>query len=290
MNLRFWSILWLLAVGVSCNSPSDEGGQERADSDFEDAVLAEVFGNKLYLSDLSLVATSHDNPEDSIQALKTAINRWIKDELLLHEATQNIPDDLDIDKLVNEYRESLIRHHFEQQLVTSNLDTVVTDFDLKKHFEENKSHYTLEKSILRCLYIKVRKPVKSIKRIETWLDKPNTKNLINMRQYCTDYADFCLINPDKWYKWEDVKQSFPKAFSEKDLKEGYQRTFADFKYQYFIHILEFVSKKNEAPLSYFEEQAEKLIIRERKNRLLEELKGRLYEQSKGSSNVKIYVE
>lgn len=282
-------MLLLLVLFVACDEKTEQSTDQEKDIQ-NDVLLAEVYGKKLMLSDLSLVTNTYDNPQDSIQAIKTAINRWVKVQLLLHEATQNIPEDLDIDKLVKEYRESLIRHHFEQKLVATNLDTVVTEFDLKQHFEENKSRYTLEKSILRCLYIKVRKPVKSIKRIENWLDEPTTKNLQSMRGYCMDHADFCLVNPDKWYKWEDVKQSFPKQFKDSDLRAGNQRTFADFQYQYFIKVLEFVSKKNEAPLSYFEEQATKLIIRDRKNRLLEELKNRLFENSKGSSNVKIYVE
>ncbi|MDX1684272.1 MAG: hypothetical protein R3275_03490 [Saprospiraceae bacterium] len=283
------SFLVLSALFACQQAPGTSEGEENV-AEEEDVVLAEVYGTQLKLSDLSLVVDSYDDSKDSLAALKTAINRWVKDKLLLHEATENIPEDLDIDKLVKEYRESLIRHHYEQKLVSSQLDTVITEFDLMNHYEENKSRYTLEKSIIRCLYIKVRKPVRSIKRIEEWLDEPTTANLVNMRQYCTNYAEFCLVNPDKWYKWEDVKQSFPKQFKVKDLKAGNQRTFADFEHQYFIKILEFVSKKNEAPLSYFEEQAEKLIIRERKNRLLEELKSRLYEEAKGSQNVKIYIE
>lgn len=281
----FLGSLVILACGEE-SSVSDDGDSV----DDNDVILAQVYDSELRLSDLAMVANSYDNPEDSLQALKIAINRWVKDRLLLHEATQNVPEDLDIEKLVQEYRESLIRHHFEQKLVSNQLDTVVTEFDLMKHYEDNKSQYTLEKSIVRCLYIKAVKPVRSIKRIEDWLEKPTTKNLINMRQYCMDYADFCLVNPDKWYKWEAIKQSFPDAFKERDLKAGVRRTFADFKYQYFIHILEFVSQKNEAPLSYFEEQAEKLIIRERKNQVLEDLKTRLFEDSKGSSNVRIFVE
>lgn len=256
----------------------------------EDAIeLARVYDKSLYLSDLPTLEDHYESKEDSLEALRTAVNRWVRDELLLHEASNNISEDLNLDQLVEEYRESLIRHHYEQKLIATNLDTVVTEFDLKAHLEENEAHYNLEKSILRCLYIKVRKPVKSIKRIQEWLEKPDSKNLKSMRKYCRDYADYCLSNPDKWYKWEDVKKSFPDDFKERDLRSGTLRTFADFKHQYFIRILEYVSKKDDVPLSFFEEQATKLIIRERKNRLLEDLKMRLYEEQKSSSAVKIYV-
>ena len=273
-------------LGCQDGTTNDEEGNESSNQYVE---LARVHGKSLYLKDLPILAENYETQQDSINALLIAVNRWVKDELLIHEASKNIPDDLDIDQLVEEYRLSLIKHHFEQKLVSSNLDTVVTEFDLKKHLEENRSRYSLEKSIMRCLYIKVRKPVRSIKKIEGWLDKPDTKNLQSMRKYCMDHAEFCLVNPEKWYKWEDVKKSFPSAFKNSDLRNGKQRTFADFKYQYFIHILEFVSSKDDAPLSYFEEQATKLIIRERKNRLLEDLKDRLYENQKSGSEVKIFV-
>ena len=283
-----WGYVLVMALLMGCAEKPEPGDGPSADHQ-EDVILAEVYGKKLYASDIDMVSSSR-NATDSLKSLKIAINRWVKDQLLLHEASENIPEDLDIDKLVNEYRESLIKHHFEERLIATQLDTIVTEFDLKDHFEKNKSEYSLEKSIIRCLYIKVRKPVKSIKRIQEWLDEPTAKNMQYMRKYCINYAEFCLINPDKWYKWEDVKLSFPKEFKERDLRAGVQRTFADFTYQHYIHILEFVPKRTNAPMSYFEEQATKRIIRERKTRLLDDLRNRLYDQKKGGANVKIYVE
>jgi hypothetical protein len=283
-----WGYVWVLFLFFGCNQQPDTDGNSIPEEK-DNILLAEVNGKQLYVSDIEMVSSSK-NAEDSLQSLKVAVNRWVKDQLLLHEATENIPEDLDINKLVREYRESLIKHHFEEKLIATQLDTIVTEFDLQEHFEKNKSEYSLEKSIIRCLYIKVRKPVRSIKRIQEWLDEPTTKNMQYMRKYCMDYAEFCLINPDKWYKWEDVKKSFPEEFKERDLKAGVQRTFADFTYQHYIHILEFVPKKRNAPLSYFEEQASKRIIRERKTRLLDDLRNRLYEERKGGSNVKIYIE
>lgn len=288
MRSEVWWLLLSLFLFASCKSePTASEGEEVVE--VEDPILARVHAKELRLSDIPIVSAASADEKDSVEMIRKAVDHWIKEELFLNEASKNIPEDLDIDRLVKEYRSSLIRHYFEEKLIQTKLDTVITEFDLKAHNDANKSLYALEKSILRCLYIKVRKPVRNAKRLEKWLEKPREAELASLRRYCMNNAEFCLVNPEKWYQWEDIKTSFPDKFKISDLKRGTKTTFADFKYQYYIHILEYVSKKKEAPFSYIEERATKLIIRERKNRLLNELKEQLYEEQKDTRNVEVFV-
>jgi len=286
-----WGVwLWCCLFGLlGCKTETPINDEQDEEIIVEDPILAKVYGKQLKLSDIPIVSAASVNDKDSVQMILKAVDHWIKEELFLSEATKNIPEDLDIERLVKEYRSSLIRHYFEEKLIQTKLDTVITEFDMKAHNEANKSLYALEKSILRCLYIKVKKPVRNAKKLEKWLEKPRDKELASLRRYCMNNAEFCLVNPEKWYQWDDIKPSFPVKFKMSDLKTGTRTTFADFKHQYYIHILEYVSKKNDAPFSYIEERANKLIIRERKNRLLNELKEQLYEEQKDTRNVEVFV-
>lgn len=279
--------MWL-CIGA-CSSP-EKVDTTTANPPEEDVILARVYNKELRLSELPMVSAASTASKDSLLIIRKAVDRWVHEQLFLKEATRNVPEGLDIEKLVEEYRASLIRHYFEEKLIKTKLDTVITEFDLKAHFEANKDLYTLEKSILRCLYIKVKKPVPQLKKMEKWLEDRESDDFARLRQYCMNNAEYCLMNPEKWYQWDDIKESFPDKIQRMNLKSGAITTFADFKYQYYIHVLEYVSKKSDAPFSYIEERATKLIIRERKNRLLEELKGQLYEEEREGGNIEIFVE
>jgi hypothetical protein len=287
--MRGW--LWFVVfVLVACQESQTVQDDIDPPVEKKDPLLASVYSTELHLSDMPIVSAASSDAQDSIEMIRKAVDRWIKDQLFLKEAEKNIPEDLDIERLVEEYRSSLIRHYFEEKLIKTKLDTVITEFDLKAHYEENKALYNLENSILRCLYLKVKKPAPSSKKLKKWLEDPDEGDLAALRKYCMNNAEFCLINPDKWYKWEDIEPSFPEQFKASDLKSGQKTSFADFTYEYHIQILEYVSKKNDAPFSYIEERANKLIIRERKNRLINELKAQLFEEQKDGRNVQIYVQ
>ncbi len=69
--------------------------------------------------------------EDSSLIINAYVERWIRETLLLLEAERNIPSDLNIDKLVRDYRASLVRHSYEQFLVEQLLDSTVTKAELE---------------------------------------------------------------------------------------------------------------------------------------------------------------
>ena len=285
---QFLTIVFFVTVTISCKQQSDAGEQFPDERNLQ--ILAEVYGKELSLDELLSKQSFPASVQDSIEFLKKNVNNWVKEQLFLRRAEAHYETDPEIENLVKEYRESLIQHSYEEHLIRTALDTVVTDFDLKSHYEDNKTQYSLEKSIVRCLYVKVRKPVRQRANIEEWMEYPSERNLQYLRKYCMNNANYCLINPRKWYKWDDIKDVFPNEFSGLKIEKGLQRSYADFTYHYFIDILDYVSKKEDAPITYFEERAKKLIIRQRKNRLLDDLKDAFFEKEKAGRNVKIFVE
>jgi len=85
-----------------------------------DKVLAQVYNKVLYQSNLVDVIPESSTPEDSALIVKAYLQRWVREQLLMYEAERNIPKDLNIDKLVRDYRASLVRFNFEEQIIAQN--------------------------------------------------------------------------------------------------------------------------------------------------------------------------
>ena len=289
MPFKYFVLYVVLCFSCS-NAPEDDNAATENEEVVENEVLAQVYQKRLYLSDVAGFLPAIGSSEDSIGAIKTQVQKWVKEQLFLRESELNTPSDIDIDKLVADYRASLVKHNYEKKLIETKLDTVVTEYELRSHYEQNKEQYKLENNILRCLFMKVRKPVRDKPKIESWFQNPTIANISNLQRYCVNNAEYCLLNNDKWYNLEEVLNYFPTEFDKTSFKTGLVRNFADFDYHYFIHILEYVSKRSNAPIEFFEDRAVKLIIRQRKNRLIEEIKTALFEKEKKSRNVKIFIE
>ena len=78
-------------------------------------VLAEVGGEKLYLHDIAPIFTPDMTAEDSIKIQKSYVDQWVKKQLKIQEAEEMFRSSQeDIDRMVEEYRNSLMTHKVAQ--------------------------------------------------------------------------------------------------------------------------------------------------------------------------------
>lgn len=275
----------ILVAGVGCNRVAPESDTGRQ--------LAQVYNKSLYLSDLEGMIPEGMTAEDSSLIINAYIERWIRETLLLHEAERNIPTDLNIDEMVRNYRASLIRHNYEQMLVNELLDSTVTQAELTEFYEKHKTQYELETPIVRCNFVKLPLTAPSRQQARQWWEQAPTDTLAYARlvEYCNLYAHAHSLDSDRWYKIEQIAEQLPPGTltsANISAKRNFQQQ--DDAYEYFFRTLEVISRTEIAPLSYIEDQARKVILRQRKQRLLEEKKNDMYRREMRKDNVKVFAD
>ncbi len=254
----------------------------------EDIPLAKVQNKILYLSELDGMFPPDATDSDSNKIIDSYIQRWLKETVLMQEAERNVPSDLNIDKLVRDYRASLIKHNYEKVLVEQRLDSTISQAELTEFYERNKEQYQLETPIIRCYFIKVPLPLtqeEKLRRLWSSNKKEDFKELI---EYCSRYAAAHLLEDSVWYSLEDIAAEMPPGTITAD-NVGSKREFTqrDGNSQYFFRLFELKNRKEIAPLSYIEGQARKFILHQRMLKLLEEAKEELYQRETRRNNVEI---
>ncbi|WP_235297306.1 peptidylprolyl isomerase [Portibacter marinus] len=261
-------------------------GVQQDHEDPEDSILASVYDQTLRLSDIQPLLQTESSPEDSLLYANSIVEQWARDAILMHEAERNIPADLDIQKMVNDYRSSLILMTYKQQLVEQELDTTITDAQLESYYEEHKSQYNLDEPILKCFLFKISQETERFEELDKmWKEKEYEKLAL------VDESNFELkLLDDQWYTWKDINALIPKnmwSYATLKSKEAKSKSSGDFKY--FIKVTEYEDKNNLAPLSYIEDQAKKVILHKRQTELLDQLMENLYEKYSNNNNVKINI-
>ena len=90
--------------------------------------MARVFDKYLYKADVAGVIPNGSSKQDSITLAKNYIQNWIKQQVILHKAETNLDEEKkDVEKKLEEYRNSLITYIYEKELIRQKLDTVVSD-------------------------------------------------------------------------------------------------------------------------------------------------------------------
>lgn len=268
----------LLVTG--CSSDAQES---------ENRLLARVNNKTLYLADMDGMFPPGTNPEDSALIIDAFSQRWIREAVLLDEAERNIPSDLNIDKLVRDYRASLIKHNYEKILVEELLDSTIAATELQQFYEKNKEQYQLETPIVRCYFIKVPLPVPRQNELRRMWNSKTPAQLKDLVAYCSQYAVAHLLEDSTWHDVEDLAAELPPGtLTVNNIDSKREFTQQDDKFQYFFRLFELKNRKDIAPLSYIEDQARKVILHKRKLELLEDTRETMLEREMRRNNVEIY--
>lgn len=123
----------------------------------DDRVIATVYDKVLYQSDLQDILYEGISTTDSIVRTKAFIDNWIRRQLLIHQAENNVDkSELDFSKQIDDYRNSLIIFKYEMMLVEQNLDTVISDEEIAKFINDNMP-LEMDRDLVRYVILNTRK-------------------------------------------------------------------------------------------------------------------------------------
>ncbi|MEM6769224.1 MAG: peptidylprolyl isomerase [Bacteroidota bacterium] len=254
-----------------------------------DPLLARVHQKELRLSELEGMFGNDATAEDSALVIQAFVNRWSRDAILQWEAERNLPPDLNIDRLVRDYRSSLVSSHYEEVLVKMRLDSTIAQDELEAYYEQHKNQYQLERPIVRCLFIRVPYPLEDEESLQQLWSNGRVEDTTALADYCERFAEVALLDPSAWYSLDDVAQQLPEDVITADnvSKKG-EFSMREGSYRYYFRLLEVKPRLEIAPLSYIEEQARKVILHNRKRKVLEEAREEIFDRELRRNNIETF--
>ena len=82
----------------------------------KDPVVARVGEQYLFKSQLEELVHDGTSPTDSAAIVDGYVQNWIVENLMIREADKNVAADINLNKLVEEYRASLLVYNYEKKL------------------------------------------------------------------------------------------------------------------------------------------------------------------------------
>ncbi len=279
------NIIYIFLIGIiislgACVPPSEES--------IDDTLLATVYNKSLYLSELDGLIPRTSSPTDSSLIVNAYVERWVRENLMLYEAERNLPPDINIDKLVRDYRASLTTTNYEKKLVETQLDSIISDEEILEYYNKYKTNFQLETNILRCLYIKIKSDAPNLDKMEnSWKKMDEGDNFKQLIKYCNNYALTYQLQDSIWTTMTHLETDFPKN-ALGNLKEGKEFTLEEEGFKYFMKIMEIKSKNSDPPLAYIRTHATKYILHNRKLKLIENKKEELYKKAQDKGHIKYF--
>jgi hypothetical protein len=280
--LHVFTLLTLLAI-LACDRVT-------AVSEPDDVLLAEVYNRRLYLEEVRNMLHEDMEPADSVRMLQAYVARWVREQLLLAKAEENIPRDLNLDKLVQDYRSSLVLNLYERRLMETQLDSAVSERELLAWYESNKEQYLLEKPIALILFVRLRADSPNLQQALAWWNKPGTENFRKLNHFASRHGGLALLQDSLWMGLDEIVQLVsPNVINENSLRPGKEVRYQDGDYHYLLRVQDARSTLEVAPMAYIRDQATRAIMLQRQIALIDSVKERLYEVELRKNNVKIHT-
>ncbi len=257
-------------------------------SEAQDPVLAQVFNKTLVLSDIDGIVDPINNQEDSLHLIQSFVDRWVREAILMHEAEKQVSQDMGLDQLVRDYRSSLVLNNFEQALFKSELDTIITDSDIKQYFNANKEQFRLSYDIVRYFLIKLPENSQNVDAVTQWWTDKEPALLPDIKDVLKTNRAYFVLDQLQWHSLQNLKKKLPKKQAQR-LSTSLDVVLTNNNYLYFLKIFEIRKKGDLPPVSFVRDQVEKIILHGRKMKLIEDKKAALYQKEVNTENVKIFT-
>lgn len=254
-------------------------------------ILARVYENNLYLSDIGHIFPENVSISDSVLILQNFVNKWVKQQLILQKAELNLTEEQkDVTQQIDEYRSSLLIYKYEQNLVAQKLDTVISMDEVKAYYDENPSNFSLDDHLLKCLFIKIPPDAPNLYRIRQIYRSEREQDVQELESYCFQYAVKYDYFDDDWVTFESIARELPREIRNPEHYLRYNRYIEqqDSLYRYMVNIREYQLAGSVAPLAFVEEKIKTIILNKRKVQFINDLENNIYMDALNKGDFTVY--
>ena len=208
-------------------------------------------------------------------------------------ALRNLGDEKEeVDKLVEEYRRSLVRYRYQERLIEEKLKADIRESDKLNYYEENQKKFILDKGLVKGLFLKIPVDAPGLTDVKKWYKSTDVASLEKIEKYSVQNATIYEYFYDKWVDFDEVMDNIPIHVSNPNafLKANKFVEVADSSYCYLLNIKEYLPSGSVEPYDYASPRVMEMLVNQRKVEFLKKFEDELYNDAIRSGDVEFHSE
>ena len=241
--------------------------------------IVEIGTDVLYVEDIKQVLPLGLSDADSTLFAEQFIKNWAQDVLFYQNAIRNIPDTKDIDRLVENYRRSLIEHEYQRRLIEQKFSSEISDEEIEQFYNDNQRLFVLDESLLKGLFLKISNKSHDLSDIRKLYTQQDDESFEEIEKYSIRNAARCEFFYDNWRTVAEIEVLLPVLDKplETMLKNNGIFEFKDEEYIYLLNVSEYVPKGGIEPLDNARSRIRGLLINSNEVSYMRKIKEDLYD-------------
>lgn len=260
------SYLFMIVFLVACSKSSQNNNSE---------AIARVNDNYLYRSDLENLVPPGSSKKDSVAIVKDFITRWAMQQLLMNKAEKNISKSKqqELDELISQYKNDLYTKSYLEELVMTKIDTVISNEEIEKYYNEHKNNFKTTEPLVKLRYINLIKGNVKFATINSKFLNFSKKDKLDLQKLAIQFKNYAF-NDSIWVDINQVYEKLPfinQENKDKFVSAGIAYQYTDSNLVWMVKVKDVVEKNNVAPLQYIQPTIKQIILNNRKTDLINKI-------------------
>jgi len=254
--------------------------------------IARVGKSYLYKSDIATLVPAGTTKEDSLLLVRDFIDRWASQKLLIEAAERNLSDakKSEYNTLIKQYKIDLYTKAYIEEVVKRTVDTVVSQEELKKYYEENKENFRTNGTLVRLRYINVSKANPRFETIRSKFFDYSKKDKKFWETYALQCKSFAMNDT----VWVDMSQVYTKLpFITPDNRDEFviagkriEKTVEN--NVYLVKITNVIDKNQISPFEFSKPTLKEVLLNKRKLELINKFEKDITNDAIKNNDYEIY--
>ena len=279
MIKRAAHIAFLMLTSMSCSLFNDD---ER---------VAKVGDHVLTMKELSGYIPNYLSAKDSALWADDYVKKWVQQELLLLKAQEKLSAEMkDVNKELEEYRNSLLIYRYKNLLIREKMDTIVSESAISEYYSGNRESFILNRNIVKAIFIKIPVQVSNPDNIKDLCLADAKEKQEKLTSYCMSYAKAYDRFNDQWVAADLVLNNLPDAVTDQNqfLERNRFIERTDMNYYYIVCVRDYRLAGQVSPVEYVKNDIRNLILSKQKMDFLKQIEKDTYQEGVNKNEVKLY--
>lgn len=279
----FWKYIYLFALPALLLACREEASYVKR------ASLASVGDTHLY-KDEADIKFAQQHRGDSAAFMLNYIERWAIDVLFYEKAKENVAETDEIDKMVENYRKSLIENLYQDRLITQQLLPGITDEEVQEFYDRQQMLFELNEPYIKGFYVQIPSKAPKVRDVRKWCIRKGQEDLEELEKLCTENGYEYQFFTEDWIPFVDLVHKMP--LTQQQLMDRLLRNstieFNENKFTYFVCADSILQKNDTKPIEMVSNEIKELLLNSKKANFIKDVKRSLYEEALQSGKLVIY--
>ena len=237
--------------------------------------LFELNGETLYAAEIGQMMPEGLSSEDSAIYVDNYIKKWVVRNLMYEKANKNVSNIDEIEKMIADYRKSLLIFHYQQELVEQKVKEP-TEEQIQAYYDENAERFKLANPLIKGLFLKLPKNAPKVYELKQWITNQTPESLEKIEKYSYQNAVGYEYFGDTWVMLDELQKKIPAIVDTQRFHQKYLAECEDSDFIYLLDIRDYKAANSTEPFELAKDKIKTILKNLAKTKYLNDFEDELY--------------